>query len=88
MTENLKHDECKYLATVDAAKGYCHCQKKMLLIDLPVCEKFEALPKCRICANFVGDKDEENLGTCTAGKNNPWTYPDLIASTCEMYTAK
>ena len=86
--EQLKHNDCKNLATIDVAKGYCHVHKQIVLIDTPVCPKFDALPKCGICAKFVCNKDEENLGTCTAEKHTPWTYPDLIASSCEMYISK
>ncbi len=88
MNTNLKHDDCRNLATVDVAKGYCYCHKRMVIIDTPVCERFDALPKCGICAHFVGDKEEKNIGICSAEKNHPWTYPDLITTTCELYKNK
>lgn len=88
MNAHHKHDDCKFLATIDVAKGYCHRNKQVLIIDTPVCEKFDALPKCATCAKFVQDSAEANLGVCSAGPNSPWTYPDLIASTCEMYAGR
>jgi hypothetical protein len=85
--KTLKHDDCRNLAVVDAFKGYCNCHKNMVPIDTPVCDEFVSLPKCGICANFEAGK-EENMGICAAGKGRPWTYPDLIGLSCEMYKGR
>ena len=82
-----KHDDCRHLATIDVAKGYCHCNKSMVIIDTPVCPKFTRLQKCANCKNFKKDAKEDNIGVCTAERNNPWTYPDLIAQNCALYEA-
>ena len=84
----MKHSDCKNCATIDAAKGYCHCHKQIVLIDTPVCGQLDPLPKCGGCARFRADANEPDLGFCTAEKKQPWTYPDLICSGCEMYEAK
>ena len=82
-----KHDDCMNLSTIDVAKGYCHCNKATVLIDTPICPKFSLRKKCGNCKNFKRDEKEENLGVCMAEKHQPWTYPDLITQSCEMYQA-
>jgi hypothetical protein len=82
---NAKHDDCRNLATIDVAKGYCHLNKSTVLIDTPVCPNFSALHKCATCKSFEKDAKESNIGVCAAEKHRPWTYPDLIAQSCELY---
>lgn len=86
--KDLKHHDCRNFAPVDVAKGICHLSKKMVQTDSPVCENFEELAKCRNCANFTADKNQETMGTCEAENTKPWTFEDLIAVNCELYSAK
>jgi len=86
---NFKHHDCRNFLPVDAAKGICNRTKQMVLIDSPVCENFNELPKCRNCSNYAaGGMDKETLGICEAGSTKPWTFEDLIAVNCEMYVKK
>lgn len=86
--EGLNHTDCRNFVPVDVAKGICGLRNEKVLIDTPVCEKFDSLPKCKNCVCF-GDVDEEGLGVCKADeKRTPWTYADLPAVTCGMYKAK
>jgi 4-hydroxyphenylacetate decarboxylase small subunit len=48
------------------------------------CEHFVQLAKCKNCSNYTA-ASEEYMGTCNAEASKPWTYPDLIAVTCEWY---
>ncbi|MDT3700156.1 MAG: 4-hydroxyphenylacetate decarboxylase small subunit [Thermincola sp.] len=84
----LAHKDCRNFAPVDVVKGLCHLHKQMVLIDSPVCEKYKILPKCESCSNFKPDCTEAKLGICLAEATEPWTYAELIAVTCENYSAK
>lgn len=79
-----KHNDCRNFVTVDVAKGICRRRNEMVAIDTPTCEHFEALAKCKNCA-FFKNGHADGLGTCEATDARPWTYPELIAVTCEMY---
>lgn len=85
--EELKHSDCRNLVTVDVAKGICRRRGRMVAIDTPTCEGFTPLPKCKNCARFTPGCTE-GVGTCEAERHKPWTYPELIAVTCEMYEPK
>lgn len=81
----LTHSDCRNFCNVDVAKGICRRTGEMILVDGPACDAYQQLPKCKFCANFVGGA--EGLGTCTAAKNEPWAYSEMIAVTCEMFKA-
>jgi len=84
--DTFRHNDCRNFIPVDVAKGICGRQDKMVAIDTPTCECFQALPKCKNCAHFSAGT-EPGIGTCGAEPHKPWTYPELIAVTCEMYTS-
>lgn len=84
---NKKHHDCRNFVPVDVAKGICLVNNMEVLIDTDVCEKFTALPKCKICSNFT-NPDADNIGTCKGFKDNAWTFGDLRAVNCEEYAAK
>jgi len=65
-------------------KGICHRTKDMILGDEKQCAEYVQLSKCKFCGNFTAAK-EDFMGTCNAEANKPWTYPDLIAVTCESF---
>jgi 4-hydroxyphenylacetate decarboxylase small subunit len=79
-----KHNDCWNFVTVDVAKGICRRRGELVAIDTPVCKNFRPLPKCKNCAHFAPGS-EEGIGVCGAELHKPWTYPELIAVTCEMY---
>ncbi len=85
MSTLLRHMDCRNFAAVDVAKGICHRTKEMVLADGDHCEHFTAVPKCKFCDHFTAG--EQQLGTCNASPRKPMAYPDLIAVTCEMFTA-
>lgn len=83
-TDASKHNDCWNFVTVDVAKGICRRRNELVAIDTPTCEKFVPLPKCKNCAHFEPGT-ETGIGNCAAERHKPWTYPELIAVTCEMY---
>jgi len=85
--KEFKHSDCKNFTAVDVVKGFCRLKNELVFIDTPVCKKFEELPKCKNCANFL-DPDDKGVGTCKCSKKGFWAYEDNIAVTCEGYQAK
>ncbi len=81
----MKHMDCRNFAAVDVAKGICHRTKEVVLADGEHCEHWAPVPKCKFCEHFASGEDY--LGVCNAVASKPITYPDLIAVTCEMFTA-
>jgi 4-hydroxyphenylacetate decarboxylase small subunit len=81
-----RHCDCRNYAPVDVVKGICHRTKDLILADESQCEHFVQLRKCKLCANFSASK-EEYMGTCNAEPAKPWTYPDLITVTCDLFKA-
>jgi 4-hydroxyphenylacetate decarboxylase small subunit len=87
MSEKLqRHCDCRNYAPVDVIKGICHRTKDLIMGDDAQCPKFVQLAKCKACANYTAG-NEEFMGTCNAEASKPWTYPDLIAVTCDMFKA-
>jgi 4-hydroxyphenylacetate decarboxylase small subunit len=86
MTEPKLHShcDCRNYAPVDVVKGICHRTKDLVASDEDQCQHFVALRKCKNCAHYTAST-EEFMGICNAEPTKPWTYPDLIAVTCEMY---
>ncbi len=82
-----KHNDCRNFVTVDVSKGICRRTGEMIVLDSDTCEHFSELPKCKNCAAFARNGADE-MGTCQADKRQPWTYPELIAVTCGMYSHK
>jgi 4-hydroxyphenylacetate decarboxylase small subunit len=85
-TQINRHCDCRNYAPVDVVKGICHRTKDLIAGDDHQCEHFVQLPKCKVCANFTHAK-EEHMGVCNADEAKPWTYPDLIAVTCDSFKA-
>lgn len=79
-----RHSDCRNYAPVDVVKGICHRTKELVAADAAHCEHYVQLNKCKFCARFTQD-DAEFMGTCHAGSAGVWTYPDLIATTCENF---
>lgn len=85
MEQTNRHMDCRNYAPVDVAKGICHARKEMVLADTEACELFTRLPKCKHCQHYIPGA-EEYLGSCSAVKILPMTYPDLASVTCEWFT--
>ena len=79
-----KHCDCRNYASIDVVKGICHRTKDLILGDEAQCEHYVQLSKCKFCKNFSASK-EKFMGTCNADPAKPWTYPDLIAVTCNSF---
>lgn len=86
--QDLKHNDCRNFIPVDVAKGICRLTEQLILIDSPVCKNFSVLPKCKNCCHFSPSQTEEFIGVCGAESNKPWTYSELIAVTCHMYSGE
>lgn len=84
--ELSRHCDCRNYAPVDVIKGICHRTKDLILGDEEQCPEFVQLSKCKFCGNFTSSK-EEYMGICNAEPAKPWTYPDLIAVTCNSFKA-
>ncbi|HCJ10746.1 MAG TPA: hypothetical protein DHW14_06240 [Clostridiales bacterium] len=82
---DAKHMDCRNFCPVDVVKGICRKSGSKVIIDSPVCPKFEQLPKCKNCAHYTPSPTEEHIGTCGAAESKPWTPAELIAVTCENY---
>ena len=80
----LKHNDCRNFLPVDVVKGLCRVKNQLVFIDTDVCPKFEALPKCKNCSNFL-DASKDNTGTCGCSKVGYWTFADNIALNCGGY---
>jgi 4-hydroxyphenylacetate decarboxylase small subunit len=79
-----RHSDCRRYVPVDVAKGICRRTGGVVnLEDLP-CQDLIFLSKCKYCSHYVFDEREE-LGTCTAEADHPWTYPELVATTCSWF---
>jgi 4-hydroxyphenylacetate decarboxylase small subunit len=88
MSQQLfRHCDCRNYAPVDVVKGICHRTKDLILGDDNQCQEFVQLSKCKFCSNFTSST-EEYMGTCNAETTKPWTYPDLIAVTCDSFKAQ
>ena len=85
-TTAKKHSDCRNFIPVDVAKGLCQREKTMVFIDEgEVCGKFETLPKCKNCSNFV-EPAPDGMGTCVGLSDGEfWAQGDLTATTCEGY---
>ncbi|MBB6215129.1 4-hydroxyphenylacetate decarboxylase small subunit [Anaerosolibacter carboniphilus] len=82
--KNLKHDDCRNFAAVDAAKGICRKSNTMIFTDTETCEQLVSIPKCKNCSHFI-DENKDRIGTCAGLEKNSWTYGELLAVTCEGY---
>lgn len=81
----LTHGDCRNYVQMDVAKGICRRTNDVVLINAPSCEAYEQLPKCKFCSQYAGSG--EGMGTCTADKDQPWAYPEMIAVTCKTFRA-
>lgn len=79
-----RHSDCRRYVPVDVAKGICRRTGGMVNLEDPPCRELIFLPKCKYCASFLSGEQEE-LGTCTAEADHPWTYPELVATTCSWF---
>jgi len=79
----IHHADCRNYCTMDVAKGICRRTGNTVLIDDNACSCFQALPKCKFCAHYSAT--DENIGVCKAEAGEPWAYPEMIATTCEMF---
>lgn len=82
-----KHNDCRNFVTVDVSKGICRRTGELIMLDTDCCGHFSPLPKCKNCAAFVCG-EVEGIGTCKAEKQEHWTYPELVAVTCDWYASK
>ena len=78
----LKCLDCINFLPVDVFKGICHLEKAFMEADNEACKRFEPVPKCKFCQHYRPLEGDKNLGMC---KEKEFTYPDLIAKTCEMF---
>lgn len=85
MSDPMNHSDCRRFIAVDVAKGICGATNEKVLIDSVTCSEFLLLKKCKNCKKFTLGV-EKTLGTCTGFPRTDWSYSDLIAENCEMYS--
>lgn len=85
----FNHRDCRNYAPVDVTKGICHLSKELVLADAEQCNDFTVMPKCKHCTRFVVDAQTVEMGICGASAHEPkfFAYPDMVAVTCESYSA-
>ncbi|WP_093688760.1 4-hydroxyphenylacetate decarboxylase small subunit [Sporolituus thermophilus] len=83
----LNHNDCRNFIPIDVAKGICNVHQKEILTDGQICPKFDAMPKCKHCANFT-EPDEKLIGRCLGFGDNYWTFGELKAAVCEHFRGK
>ncbi len=90
MTVKLNHRDCQNFAAIDVSKGICHLTKNIVLSDTEQCPDCAPLRKCSGCKQFAATKDAIEMGVCNASRNDPkfFAYPDMVATTCEMYQGR
>ncbi len=81
---NCHHRNCQNYAPVDVIKGICHLSKNTVDASGASCDKFEQLPVCRTCKHYAAT-DRKLIGSCNANRTKFFTYPDLVATTCEWF---
>ena len=81
----LRCRDCIHFLPVDVFKGICHLDKPFVEAESEICERFEPVPKCKFCMHYRPLEGNKYLGMC---KDKEFTYPDLIAKTCEMFEWK
>lgn len=86
--EKLLYRDTRNYVPIDVTKGIDHVTGAIVLADAEAPKGYEVMPKCKNCANFKADG--EQMGICGASMNDPkfFTYPDLVAVTCDMYKEK
>jgi 4-hydroxyphenylacetate decarboxylase small subunit len=82
--ESPIHMHCRNYAPIDVVKGICHVTKAVVHADDMACSSFDRLPRCVECALYAPG-EEGHLGLCTATPDQPMTYPELAAVTCEWF---
>jgi 4-hydroxyphenylacetate decarboxylase small subunit len=80
----IRHSDCRRYVPVDVSKGICRRTGGVVNLEDPPCRDLIFLAKCKYCANYLSGEREE-LGTCTAEPDHPWTYPELVATTCSWF---
>ncbi len=83
----MRHSDCRRYIPVDVAKGICRRTGELVNLDVPPCQELITLSKCKFCINYLSGEREE-LGTCTAEADHPWTYPELVTTTCSWFQSR
>lgn len=84
MTQLTFRDTRDYVA-IDVDKGIDHRTGKLVHADAVAPEGYERLAKCKFCKHYQAE-DASN-GCCTAASPTFAAYGDMIAITCEDFTA-
>lgn len=86
--EKLLYRDTRNYVPIDVTKGIDHLTGEIVMADVEAPEGYEAMPKCKNCANFKADG--EQMGICEASMNDPkfFTYPDMVVTTCGMFKEK
>ena len=83
--EKIAYRDTRNYAPIDVTKGMDLLTKKIVMADADAPEGYEPIPKCKLCKKFT--ETDTFMGTCEASMNEPKfiAYPDMVATTCEMY---
>ncbi|MGV8121583.1 MAG: 4-hydroxyphenylacetate decarboxylase small subunit [Candidatus Xenobiia bacterium LiM19] len=83
----MSHRYCRNYAPVDVAKGICHKSKELITADAEPCSHFEKMPRCMFCRNYRAEENKPRLGICKASAQAFPAYEDMVAVTCQSFTA-
>jgi len=86
--EKLLFKDTRNYTPIDVTKGIDHVTGNIVLADNEAPAGYEIMPKCKNCSNFSADG--EQMGICEASMDEPkfFTYPELVAVSCNMYDGK
>ena len=87
MHQEVNHTDCGNFIPIDVAKGFCNMLKGNVVVDSPVCNRFEQVAKCRVCTRFAFP-DEKGIGKCGGFCDESWTFAELKAVNCEKFQAR
>lgn len=83
--EKLTYRDARNYAPIDVTKGMDLLTKKIVLADEEAPKGYERTEKCKFCKKFK--ETDTFIGTCEASMSEPKfiAYPDMIATTCNMF---
>lgn len=86
--EKLTYRDCRNYAPVDVTKGIDLLTKEIVLADDEAPAGYEPVAKCKNCKSFK--ETDAYMGVCEASMCDPkfFAYPDMIATTCNMFKAE
>ncbi|HPE68282.1 MAG TPA: 4-hydroxyphenylacetate decarboxylase small subunit [Thermotogota bacterium] len=79
-----QHQDCFYYSPIDVTHGVCRVSGDPVLGDKEACDQHRPLLRCRDCAHYSPDSQQE-MGICRGFGGEYWTIPSFNATTCEKF---